>query len=975
MRPLELAVEGFTSFRDPQVIDFRPLGLFVITGPTGAGKTSILDALTLALYGEVARAGRGEIRSLISTGQNAARVRLDFQVEGVSYRVVRRFPRNGSQAVSLERIEGDRLIPEVESGKVKEIRQRIEALVGLDFEAFTRAVLLPQGDFSRFLRGSPDQRKDILERLLDLGRYKAAGKRAGIVAREYRGRADTLEGDLERRAGEVTPEALEALQGEESRAVEDVGRLESVEREGAALVEEIRGLDQRREALDDLEGRLMEGAQGWMALQEQRRRVEPRREELESRRGELGSRLAGAREREEAARKALERVRQECGTEVELARLERAVEDRAGIGALLGEARGKLGEARSSMEALEEERKGLMAREEELSRGDSAAREGVEAGRVAVQEARVGLQRAREVSERRRELEEARAGAAVAEGELAAVEAREREARDGLDRARQGLERLQQAHIAAGLRIHLVAGEPCPVCEQVVAGLPGESDVTTDALEAAGAACREGEEAWTRLDGQVRGARSVVAGAVARMETLERGLSGDGDVPEPEAAQALLSAAEDGARKALELGRERGEALARNREALQRIAGTLQERQKLIANLDQAIAREERRQVEVEELLRGAFPEGLPEDVAGAVRERQARLSGAEASARSARTVLDATREEEEALRREEETFREELARLESRAGTLQGRMRELQAAAERLGVEAPEGGEGGGADAGGGGDPGNAMGALVSAVGVANVRLMAERSGALERLRGLARRLSPEGAEGMGSLEPRGVHALLSRARQEARDLAVRTAEAVRTTRQALEQVAETRREIATLRRTAELHHQLWVDLNARNFLDFLLQESIQDLAGAASGELNRVSNGRYSLTSQGTDFMVVDHNNADETRSVVTLSGGETFLASLSLALSLAGAVRDLAGSAAASRLETILIDEGFGALDQATLDVAIEALERLQQDQRMVGIITHVQELADRIPSGLEVVPGVAGAGSRVVVRGVA
>jgi DNA repair protein SbcC/Rad50 len=970
MRPLELAVEGFTSFRDPQVIDFRPLGLFVITGPTGAGKTSILDALTLALYGEVARAGRGEIRSLISTGQNAARVRLDFQVEGVSYRVVRRFPRNGSQAVSLERIEGDRLIPEVESGKVKEIRQRIQALVGLDFEAFTRAVLLPQGDFSRFLRGSPDQRKDILERLLDLGRYKAAGKRAGIVAREYRGRADTLEEDLERRAGEVTPEALEALQEEESRALEAATRLEGVEREGAALVEEIRGLDQRREALDDLEGRLMEGAQGWMALQEQRRRGEPRREELESRRGELGTRLAGAREREEGARKALERVRLECGTEVELARLERGVEDRAGIGALLAEARGKLGEARSSMAALEGEREGLMAREEELARGDSAAREGVDAARVAVQEARVRLQRAREVAERRRELEEARAGAAAAEGELAAVEAREEEARDRLDRARQGLERLQQAHIAAGLRVHLVAGEPCPVCEQVVAGLPGESDATTDALEAARAACREGEEAWTRLDGQLRGARSAVAGAVARVETLERGLSGDGDVPEPEAAQALLSAAEDGARKALELGRERGEALARNREELQRIAGTLQEREKLIANLDQAIAREERRQVEVEELLEGAFPEGLPEDVAGAVRERQARLSGAEASARSARTVLDATREEEEALRREEESFREELTRLESRAGTLQGRMRELQAAAERLGVEAPEEG-----DAGGGDDPGNAMGALVSAVGVTNVRLMAERSGALERLRGLARSHLPEGAEGVGSLEPRGVHALLSRARQEARDLVVRTAEAVRTTRQALEQVAETRSEIATLRRTAELHHQLWVDLNARNFLDFLLQESIQDLAGAASGELNRVSNGRYSLTSQGTDFMVVDHNNADETRSVVTLSGGETFLASLSLALSLAGAVRDLAGTAAAARLETILIDEGFGALDQATLDVAIEALERLQQDQRMVGIITHVQELADRIPSGLEVVPGVAGAGSRVVVRGVA
>lgn len=970
MRPLELAVEGFTSFRDPQVIDFRPLGLFVITGPTGSGKTSILDALTLALYGEVARAGRNDVRSLISTGQNAARVRLDFEVAGTRYRVVRRFPRNGSQTVALERFEGDQLIPEVESGKVKEIRQRIQALVGLDFDAFTRAVLLPQGDFSRFLRGSPDQRKGILEKLLDLGRYKAAGKRAGDVAREFRGRAETLEDHLGRSAGEVTEGALEALEGEAARALESSTGLEGLDRQGAALVEEIRALDQRREALDDLEGRLMEGAQAWMAVLEQRRRVEPRRGELETRREELGTRLTGAREREEAARGALERVRAECGSAVELARLEGAVLDRARIESTLTEARTTLEAARTSVAAMEAERERATARGEEAARGEAEARERVEGARVAVQEARVGLERARTVAERRRELDEARTGLAAAEGELSASEARERDARERLDAARQALERLQQAHTAAGLRVHLVVGGACPVCEQVVGELPGESDATTDALEAAATARREGEEAWKGLDADARAGRGVVAGAVARAETLERGLSGHGDVPEPDRAEALLSAAEEAAQAALEAAREREQERSAAREELQRISGGLQERAILIARLDQEIARERRRQVEVDELLRRAFPEGLPEDVGGAIRERQARLAGGEASARSARTVLDATREEEVALRKEEETFRDELARMESRASSLQGRMRELQAGAQRLGVDSPEG-SGGDGDA----DPAEAMGVLVSAVGVANVRLMAQRSGGLERLRGLVRQLSPEAGERAGALDPPGLQTVLSRGRQEARDAVVRTTEAVRSTRDALARVAETRREIGALRRTAELHHKLWVDLNSRNFLDFLLQESIQDLAGAASEELNRVSNGRYSLASEGTEFVVVDHHNADETRSVVTLSGGETFLASLSLALSLAGAVRDLAGSAAASRLETILIDEGFGALDQATLDVAIEALERLQQDQRMVGIITHVQELADRIPSGLEVVPGVAGAGSRVVARGVA
>lgn len=964
MRPLELAVEGFTSFREPQVIDFRPLGLFVITGPTGSGKTSILDALTLALYGEVARAGKNDVRSLISTGQGAARVRLDFEVEGIRYRVVRRFPRNGSQTAALERVHGDQLLPEVESGRVREIRTRIEGLVGLDFEAFTRAVLLPQGDFSRFLRGSPDQRKGILEKLLDLGRYKAAGKRAGLLARELRGRAETLEDHLGRTAADLSEEALAELEAREVRAQEEARRMDDLGRQGSALVEGIRTLELRRTALDDLEERLVEAARGWSTIQEQRGRTEPRRGELEERRKGLELRLSGAREREAAARGALDRVRGECGSEVELARLERAVQDREGIAALLAEARTKVAEARSSMAALEEAREGLIGQEEELARGERAAREELEGARNALQETRVALQRSREVAQRRRELEEARAGAEEAGAGLARVEAGEGEARERLDMARRALERLQQAHVAAGLRVHLVAGDPCPVCEQVVGSLPGESDATIDALDAARKACREAEEGWKRLDDQVRAARGVVAGAVARVETLEAGLAGDGDVREVDEAAARLAAAEERGSRAEEIVRERGEALSRVREELQRMGGTLQERNKLVAGLDEAIHREERRGREVEALLAGAFPDGLPEDPAGAVRERQTRLAGAEAAARSARTVLEATREEEEALRREEETFRVELARLESRASALQGRMRELQAGAERLGVEAP--GEGVP-------DPGAALGTLISAVQVAQVRETAERSGAVGRLRELVRPLLPGGAGESGALEPSALQALLSRAREEARDALVRTSEAVRATREGLERVAETRSEIVSLRRTAELHHRLWVDLNSRNFLDFLLQESVQDLAGAASGELHRVSNGRYSLASQGTDFMVVDHNNADETRSVVTLSGGETFLASLSLALSLAGAVRDLAGTAAASRLETILIDEGFGALDPATLDVAIEALERLQQDQRMVGIITHVQELADRIPSGLEVVPGVAGGGSRVVVRG--
>jgi len=105
-------------------------------------------------------------------------------------------------------------------------------------------------------------------------------------------------------------------------------------------------------------------------------------------------------------------------------------------------------------------------------------------------------------------------------------------------------------------------------------------------------------------------------------------------------------------------------------------------------------------------------------------------------------------------------------------------------------------------------------------------------------------------------------------------------------------------------------------------------------------------------------SDFHVVDHHNADERRSVKTLSGGETFLASLALALALSRHVGDLAREGLGARLEAVFIDEGFGALDPETLEEVIDALERLRAEELLVGVISHVPVLAERIRSGLEV-----------------
>ena len=158
---------------------------------------------------------------------------------------------------------------------------------------------------------------------------------------------------------------------------------------------------------------------------------------------------------------------------------------------------------------------------------------------------------------------------------------------------------------------------------------------------------------------------------------------------------------------------------------------------------------------------------------------------------------------------------------------------------------------------------------------------------------------------------------------------------------------------------------------LRADQFLAFVQEEALRFLAEDGSRHLHRLSQGRYSLVCEEQEFAVVDHWNADSRRSVRTLSGGETFLASLSLALALAESLARLSAEGRAGEaLESLFLDEGFGTLDAETLDVVVDAIEALQGGERMVGIVTHIPELAERLPARLEVKRGPSSATATVL-----
>jgi DNA repair protein SbcC/Rad50 len=245
MRPTRLELAGFTAFREPVEIDFTDADLFALVGVTGAGKSAVLDAMVFALYGSVPRLGRRAVAPVISTGALEARVRFDFTYGGRDYTAVRVVRRTRAGATTREaRLEsGD----EVLAGDADAVTAAVETLFGLGFEQFTTCVVLPQGEFARFLHATPADRQDLLVRLLELGVYERM--RGAAAARRAAAEAQTELADraLERLAG-ATEEALRDAQARTARLEALRGEIDAAQPALDALAEQQRAAEAARDA-------------------------------------------------------------------------------------------------------------------------------------------------------------------------------------------------------------------------------------------------------------------------------------------------------------------------------------------------------------------------------------------------------------------------------------------------------------------------------------------------------------------------------------------------------------------------------------------------------------------------------------------------------------------------------------------------------------------------------------------------------
>ncbi|WP_236789264.1 AAA family ATPase [Amycolatopsis sp. GM8] len=973
MRLHHLEVAAFGPYRNREIVDFDALGsdgLFLLHGDTGAGKTTLLDAVAFALFGVVPGA-RGEVKRLrcdFAEPDDVTEVVLELTVQGQRLRLARspeyQRPKRRGDGTTKQQARASLVwlggAPEGHPAegltRIDEVGRTVEGLLGMSAAQFFQVVLLPQGEFARFLRAETDEREKLLEKLFGTKRFADVEAWFRDLRVEKRreldqGRQDVREwvARFGQVAGENAPEEgladwVAAVRQNASEAVVTAESAEERARSASDTAANV--LTERRTAAERVH-RLRSAHRRLSLLDEQATERRGWADEIAAARRAAGvvgavthAERTAARLEEAVAAEQL-RAREvaatgQSGTEADVAELRRLAgklrEEAGALAGLVAEAEQqardrreieslaeKAEDARTNALVLTEKLDGIPQRVEELRQqldAANAAAVQLEAVRARQSEVALAVQDAAGLPGAMRAVTEA--------GErVRAVTDQHQEAREH----RLKLRELRLDGMAAELAAVLVDGASCPVC--------GAAEHPAPARPAAGSVDREQEAEAELAERRAERARSAAETAKHEAETklaaLRERLRGRNSEELNEELRQVrheLAGLEGQAKRRAQLASEARSAEAEAKSLTEKLRAAEQAAAAADARrgtlLDQVKERERR----LDE-ARGEHP-----DVAA----RRAQLSRV---VRALDALIEA-RTDRVTAQRQLEQRREELGESLARAGfTTVGEVRAAtrpeetvarldkrlaQAAAEEAAARA--------------------VLAEPELAGVAPDDVVDVESAVI------AARAAREAAEtALVGLRAAGKRA------NDLETLAARLSSAT----EAIRPLEEEFKELDALTDVVNGRGQ-----NARrmSLRSYVLAARLEEVALAASTRLQAMSQGRYSFvhsdragahgTKGGLALDVLD-DYSGTVRPAKTLSGGESFLASLALALGLADVVAAETGGAL---LDTLFVDEGFGTLDAETLDVVMDILDELRAGGRVVGLVSHVEELRQRIPTRLRV-----------------
>ena len=914
MRPLRLTLSAFGPYAAETTLDLEKLGkggLYLITGDTGAGKTTLVDALTYALY-DPSSSGIREgsmLRCKYADDKTPTFVELEFEVHGMRYTVRRnpeyQRPKTRGEGMTTEKADATLTYPDDRPPvtKAKDVTAAVQEIIGLDYNQFSQIVLIAQGQFTKLLNASTEERSRIFRKLFRTQRYAQLQERLQAEASALNqqrtaqnAKLDSLLGGLQFSPEDPDAEALRALcaQTVPETALALLDALTA--RQAAALEEAGTALQATEAQLDTVQQQLGAAAQAQRLAQQ-----------LATRQAEL----AAAKPALDAARAEADR---HAGDAVQLdaltAQVTQAQSALAAYDALdtlcrqqtkaRDAARLAAAQAHKRRTQLDSLNAALAAAETEL-----AALADADTRLLALQNRSAQLtQRGEALAKLEQRLADCQRQA------KAAHKAQEnyRAAAAAQDEARARRDTLERAFLdaQAGLLAEsLVEGAPCPVCgsthHPARALLPHTAPTQAQveaARQTAAEADRQAQNASAAAQSALAAANEAKTSLRRDAETLlpERFTAPEGTVPltfalmtnvlvEENAAlqtaqtdcKAQCRQAEADCRRKVQLEADR-QAKTRQRPALEQSA----------AEADRSAAAQNASADALEGQIaerRAALPYPRRADA-------QAALDKLEADRRTLRTGMDTAQRR---LKQAEQAVAAAEAAVEALTAQQTAAQKELPArSAEELTAQ------------------------------------QTELTAARESLRSREKQLSAQ-------LLPNRKTAAQYRAAAEAR-------QALESRWQWVSALAATAGGTLTSKQKIKLEAYIQM-----NYLDRILRYANTRLMQMTAGQYELERIGAENQRSQsGLDLGVIDHYNGTR-RSVKTLSGGESFKASLALALGLSDEVQSSAGGI---RLDTLFLDEGFGSLDEESLELAIRVLSGLTEGDRLVGIISHVGALKDRI-----------------------
>ena len=1029
MKPLVLTMQAFGPYAGKETIDFRMLGnrkMFVISGKTGAGKTTIFDGISFAIYGKASGEDRNgqELRSQFAEDRMETEVSLEFMLHGKTYYVIRapqqeRKKKSGSgfttvgARAELYEVTGDgsrRLL----GANIREVDEKIKSIIGIDANQFRQILMIPQGEFRKLLTSESKDKEQILQRLFHTELYKLIEEKLKTAAADLKKKNEKANGDKwqlikEIDAAEGTPLFVEAAKEEPADHLIMQLLIEEIEKGNQELGRFASRINEKQRQRDEVQQKIYQSEQLQKLFQE-------------------AEELAGEKLQLEGKKPEMEQMVQELKAAERAYALEKQEQFYLRMGRQCADLKTELEEKKKQAEVLEEERKGKETHfDGELAKGDEREKASAyvhhlksleqtietlsevrqETARLEKESRAAGA--AKEADEKRLALLESReeaAGAAKSESEQAAVRFAEQERKADLlrtaaarldkwldvqkqaeesaallakrqaelhqaeeaviqeKRALEALEDRWRESQAAILADTLAEGCACPVCGSTEhpaiaehpADMPEEAELKKKKRELNNAEQnkKEREAAFYQAGSKETALREKLTELEDELSQLISGFT-------PIGAAAYKSGLEKDRK---ELERE----LASLQESKKKLPGLIQEleetqsdKKKLKGQLEENRQKAEAargRLIEAESGLKSLYA-SIPEDIREpsvfrtALIKAETHLKNLEASLERARQELDACKKKETQLLGELENRKRQLDSLEKELDEERSRFKE-----EMIGQGFPNYGAYQAAKM----DEGKRQRTELA------IKQYEQR---LHTVTGLYHdlELKLNGAEKPDLEAVRKEFAAADQELNELREQSNAVLASCRRNEQISFKLNHIYEEQKELHEEFQIIGHLYDISKGQNpfritFERYVLASFLDDILLEANTRLAKMTSGRYRLlrkidptrknVQSGLELGVYDQYTGQE-RHVKTLSGGESFKASLSLALGLAEVVQQHAGGIS---LETMFIDEGFGTLDPESLDQALEALMDIQNSGRLVGIISHVPELKERIEARLEV-----------------